>query len=489
MSLVRRSDLQLHRDPRRVVARLFVPGNELPSARQSRSSGVLTRVLALPEAEVMQEAQALRERYAGRHRDLDGLLHEHYEQVVHRLPRDHVDLSRDRRDLIGACFTNEFAVEGAALCNPSAVPHPDQSGVPDGACRFVLSLRAIGEGHLSTVTFRTGVAGPGDRVSLEPVGREVELGQLSPAPQNQPLFAAGLLEAGADAESLELLLDQLPETFTDQQLYDALDELFTQSRTRVGAGRTADLARELARCSYRMGFGDQVSLASRVLWPSCAAESRGIEDARFVLSEDGTYRATYTGYDGATIRPRLMETRDFRAFTTSPLAGPGARDKGMALFPRLIGGRHVAMARTDGESNLVATSGDGRRWDEPVRLEVPQRPWQLLQSGNCGSPVETPAGWLVLTHSVGPVREYALGALLLDLEDPTQVLGALREPLLQPTDDEREGYVPNVLYSCGALTYGGDRLLLPYGAADASVRFAFVDLPALVSRLISDGPG
>ena len=205
------------------------------------------------------------------------------------------------------------------------------------------------------------------------------------------------------------------------------------------------------------------------------------------VEDDGVYRATYTAFDGASISPQLIETDDFRCFRMSLLAGPAAQNKGMALFPRRIGGLHVALSRWDRENNSIATSRDGVRWGDPRTLQTPSRPWELLQLGNCGSPIETEAGWIVLTHGVGPMREYSIGALLLDLDDPHRVLGALRDPLLAPTDDEREGYVPNVVYSCGALRHG-DQLLLPYGASDASVRFAFVDVPLLLERLTADGP-
>jgi predicted GH43/DUF377 family glycosyl hydrolase len=216
-----------------------------------------------------------------------------------------------------------------------------------------------------------------------------------------------------------------------------------------------------------------------------------MEDARFVrfVGDDGsvTYKGTYTAFDGSRIAPQLIETTDFRTFTISQLAGPAARNKGMALFPRRIGGRFFALSRWDRENNTLATSADGRFWGESHLLHAPRRPWELIQTGNCGSPVETEAGWLVLTHGVGPMREYAIGALLLDIDDPTKVVGGLSEPLLRPAEDEREGYVPNVVYSCGSLLHG-DQLLVPYGVSDAAIRFAFVDVPALLERMLAEGP-
>jgi predicted GH43/DUF377 family glycosyl hydrolase len=473
-------------DPSRVLARLFVPGQELSLDSRSRASGVLGRILALPEDDVGATLRRVLARYAGRHRDLAGVVRAHYARVAHRVP-DGVDLSEQRRDLIGAWFTHEYAVEAAALFNPSVVAHPDQSGLRPGQCRFVLSLRAVGEGHLSSVEFRSGVVGPGQELRVDDPGPHIEAGRIAPTHYDRELFTALLAAQDVDRESAAFVIAELPPRFDDERLETALAALAAQSLTRPTAARTAELARRLAAGTYEVEFPAGSGLAERVLWPHGPAESRGIEDARFVrIEDDGGYRATYTAFDGQDIAPQLIETTDFRRFRLSPLAGPAARNKGMALFPRRIGGRHVALSRWDRENNAVCTSTDGRWWGDPRTLPLPSRPWSLTQTGNCGSPVETDAGWVVLTHGVGPMREYVIGALLLDLQDPTRVLGALREPLLVPADDERDGYVPNVVYSCGAMRVG-DQLLMPYGASDAFVRFAFVDLPLLVERLRTDG--
>lgn len=418
--------------PERVLARPFIPSRERLLDDDGRPTGVLARVLGLEEAVVVTTLAAVRDRFADRHRDLDPVFATSLDRIAHLVP--HLDaLSGDRRSLLGAVLTNEYAVEGAALFNPSAVAHPDQSGLAVGECRFVMSLRAVGEGHLSSVEFRTGVFGPGDQVRLDPPGRFVEVGTVRVEPD------------------------------------------------RPGAPEG----------TYRVEFPAATALDGRVLVPQSRAESHGMEDVRFVrfTGGDGTiaYRGTYTAYDGSQIAPHLIETSDFRRFTVSPLSGPAASNKGLALFPRTVRGRYVALTRSNGESNGIASSSDGHRWSSPTPLAGGGGTWQLVQSGNCGSPVETPAGWLVLTHGVGPVREYAIGALLLDLENPTRVLGELREPLLRATADEREGYVPNVLYSCGSLLVG-ERLLLPYGSSDESVRFAVVDLALLLGRLLADGP-
>jgi predicted GH43/DUF377 family glycosyl hydrolase len=484
---VTRSDVTLTANPARVLARLFVPGHELSHDGRSRASGVLGRILALPEDEVRSTLTRVCDRYLGRHRDLPGALRANYARIAHRVPDD-ATLSEERRSLIGAWFTHEYSVEGAALFNPSAVAHPDQSGLPPGRTRFVLSLRAVGEGHLSSVEFRSGVVGPADELHVDDPGPHIEQGRTRATWHDRGAFAAALAGLDIDRESAAFVVARLGPRFTGDELDAALVDLTGERLTRPTAARTADLARRIAACSYEVEFPPETTLPERVLWPEGPSESHGLEDARFVrVEDDGVYRATYTAFDGAAIAPQLIETTDFRRFRVSQLAGPAAQNKGMALFPRRVGGRYVALSRWDRENNAIATSADGVWWDDPRTLQVPSRPWELLQLGNCGSPIETDAGWVVLTHGVGPMREYSIGALLLDLDDPSRVVGALRDPLVEPAGDERDGYVPNVVYSCGALRYG-DRLLLPYGASDASVRFAFVDVPLLVERLTADGP-
>ncbi|HEY0812010.1 MAG TPA: glycoside hydrolase family 130 protein [Pseudonocardia sp.] len=482
-----RTDVVLRPDPARVLARLFVPGHELSRDGRSRASGLTARILALPEDEVATTLQRVLSRYAGRHRDFRATLRTNYDRIAHRVPPD-VHPSEQRRDLMGACFTHEFSVEAAALFNPSVVAHPDQSGLAPGETRFVLSLRAVGEGHLSSVEFRTGVVGPGVALRVDDPGPYLEAGRPRPTSHDRGVFAAMLAEQDIDRESAAFVVGLLPARFDDTQMETALVALGRERLTRSGARRTEEESRRIVADSYEVEFPEESALAQRVLWPHGLSESRGIEDARFVRDEDeSSYRATYTAFDGRSIAPQLIETDDFRVFRMSHLAGPAARNKGMALFPRKIGGRHIALSRCDGENNAICSSRDGLWWGDLRTLDTPDGPWALIQTGNCGSPVETEAGWIVLTHGVGPMREYTIGALLLDLDEPTHVLGALREPLLVPADDERDGYVPNVVYSCGALRLG-ERLLLPYGVSDSAVRFAFIDLPLLVERLTADGP-
>lgn len=489
-SLVTRSDLAILPDPTRVLPRLFAPVLDLVSDTESTASPLLSRLLALSDEAVASTLAVTCERFGDRHRDLRGAWLANYEQVAHALA-DPSALSDERRLLIGACFTSEYSIESAALFNPSAVAHPDQSGLKPGAVRFVLSLRAVGEGHVSSLEFRSGVVGPGHRLRLEHSGRFAEEGVHRQTTYDREVFRSKLEGAGASGESSSLILSSLPERFEDIALRGVRGSLADKSLARREARRSIELARRIATCGYEVGFDPSTALSERVIFPHAPSESHGIEDARFVrfVDDDGsvTYLATYTAFDGAEVRPQMIETSDFSSFAMSQISGPAAKNKGMALFPRKLGGRFVALSRCDRESNSVATSPDGRHWGEPTALRYPAQPWEVIQVGNAGSPIETPSGWLVITHGVGPMREYCLGAILLDLDDPTQVVGALRRPLMTPEDDERDGYVPNVLYSCGAMSYGDD-LLLPYAVSDSSVRFAFVDVPLLLSRLAADGP-
>ncbi len=482
--LVHRSAARLNPDPTRVIARLFVPGHEFVVDTESRATGVLGRLLALPEDVVEATLEGVRESFGPRHRDLDGILARHYRRIAHRLP-DGPPLTAARAGLLGAVFTHEFSPEGAALFNPSAVAHPDQSGLRPGQCRFVLSLRAVGEGHVSSVSFRSGVLGPDGELSLDDAAPHAEEGEVTATTYPRAAFAETLRDYGADAESARFLVSRLPEVFAPSDLEAALSALSGQRLTRHGAAHTDTVARQIASCSYRLDFPADTDLGERVLWPQAPSESHGIEDARWVRFVDGAtvrYLATYTAFDGSQISSGRIETDDFRSFRMSPLAGPAAVNKGMALFPRRVGGRHLALSRWDRENCWLANSDDGLLWNRAATLHRPVQPWEVIQTGNCGPPIETEAGWLVLTHGVGPMRQYAIGALLLDLDDPARVVGDLRVPLLSPTADERDGYVPNVVYSCGALRHD-DQVLLPYGASDSSVRFAVLDLPGLLERL------
>ena len=486
-SWVRRSGVRLDADPARVAATIFLPGQELAAGGASRSSAVMDRVLSLSEQEVSDEVAALRDSFSGRHRDLDARWLEHFGLVEHRLAA-HPAISADRRRLLGATFTQEYAVESAALFNPSMVPHPDQSGLGAGAQRFLMSVRGVGEGHVSSIELRTGVLDRTGFVTLDPPPEMVVLPRAVPSTWLRASFENELVDLGGDRSNSDFVLESLPEEFTREDLDVALQSLRDQRLTRGAAARTIERFELLAACSYSVEFPPDSQVSERVLMPRSPAESHGMEDLRLVRVplEDGghEYVGTYTAYDGARIASHLLRTQDFQTFTVRRLSGPGARDKGLALFPRTINGRYVALSRTDRESNGIATSHDLLHWTRPEIVARPERPWEVVQLGNCGSPIETPQGWLVLTHGVGPMRTYSIGAMLLDLDDPTRVVGRLHEPLLRPEKDERSGYVPNVVYSCGALLHGAD-LVVPYGCSDTSSRIALVALEPLLAELLA----
>ena len=472
-------------DPSRVVIRLFVPGQEGFDLLDSRTNAVLRRVLALDDADVESALESVFARFEGRHRDLTGTFHRHAREIADRLnPAD--DISDRRSLLMGAYFTSEYSVEGAALCNPSLVLHPDQAETSSGETRFVMSVRGIGEGHHSSIGFRSGVIDAEGVVAMNDAAHLATLASTAGAELSAVVFRSELIRLGQAREAADYVLDPLGSHFTRSALDERLARLRSSRRTRAHASDTIDVIRSIADRTYRVEFPDDVPLPERVLWPAMQAESAGMEDARFVrfTDDDGsvTYLATYTAYSGSEISQQLLTTNDFRRFTSTPLVGRGAANKGLALFPRRVRGRYVAMSRSDRESNTIAYSDDLSVWNETRPCQQPVEAWEVLQLGNCGSPIESEAGWLVLTHGVGPMRTYSIGAILLDLDDPTKVLGHLRRPLLSPSPAEQDGYVPNVVYSCGALLHGAT-LFIPYGIGDAAIGIATVALAELVDAL------
>ena len=481
--LVRLGSLHLHADPARVLARPFLPGQEMLTQGISRADAVVRRVAALTEDEVAVALAAALASFSDRHHDLLAVFREHFALVSHRIPRG-ASISPTRADLIGAFCTQEYAIEGAAICNPSIVADPSQKGVAPGDLRFIMSLRGIGEDHLSTIGFRRGTLGPDDQVSLEPATAVIGAGESASSPMS--LHALRQALTLGDASAAESVLSMLPDEFTPDDLEEALalSERDTLSRSRTNG--LIDRIRRVVASNYQVTFPADRDLSARVLHPVSPAESRGMEDARFTgfVGPDGalTHYATYTAYDGSTIAPHLIQTDDFRTFSIRQQTGSAATNKGMALFPRLIGGRYRAISRWDRENISVASSTDALHWDTPVVVQRPRHAWDLIQLGTCASPLETPDGWLVITHGVGPVRTYTLGAILLDLNDPTRVVGVLDEPLMTVEPQDRHDYVPNVVHSCGALIHGST-VVLPYGCNDASIRFAFIDLPGLLRRL------
>jgi predicted GH43/DUF377 family glycosyl hydrolase len=474
----------LRPDPGRVVARLFLPGEELHRAH-SRASQVVARVMSLAEDEVERLAKGLLRDFGGRHHDYQELLRRHASIVSAHIEQTR-GLTAARTLLLGATFTAEYATEAAGLCNPSAVLAPDQGGLRAGQARVALSVRGIGEGHISSIGFCTAVVGPGAQWSFEPRLLPVSVADTTPASWRKAHLRAVLADQGHLDELAEAVLHALPAELEGADLERALAETHRDLLARTGSAASVDLLRKVVSSAYNATFARDANLGQRVLSPSADEESNGMEDARFTrfADDDGTieYRATYTAYDGRQIAPRLLISSDLRVFRAYRLAGPAARNKGMALFPRKVHGQHLALCRSDGESTSLARSADGYVWDRPVLLREPSAPWEMLQVGNCGPPIETDQGWLVLTHGVGPMRVYAIGALLLDLDDPTRVVGYSRTPLLSPGRDEQDGYVPNIVYSCGAFLHDG-LVWIPYGIDDCRIGVAYAPLDEMLADL------
>jgi predicted GH43/DUF377 family glycosyl hydrolase len=483
--LVTRSPLRLAANPSRVITRLFVPGQEGFEHQESRAGAVLARILALDEGQVRSSLDDVVIRFDGRHRDLAGTFRRHARELADRLDPGR-ELSEARKLLLGATFTSEYAIEGAALCNPSIVAHPDQAGTVAGSLRFVMSVRGIGEGHRSSIGFRTGVIDAAGGITIDDPPPFATVGAAEPAQLDAAVFRSELARVDDAGEAADYVLDGLGERFTRAALDQQFARLQTSLSTRRHAKATISLLRNIAERTYAVEFSDHIPLSERVLWPSMGADQAGMEDARFVrfIDDDGstTFYATYTAYSGSHISQQLLATTDFQSFTSAPIVGPAAANKGLALFPRRIRGRFAAMSRSDRESNRVAYSDHLSVWTDALPCQSPTQAWEVLQLGNCGSPIETDAGWLVLTHGVGPMRTYCIGAILLDLDEPTQILGRLPQPLLSPAPDEQDGYVPNVVYSCGALVHA-DTLVLPYGISDAAIGIATVPLPELLAAL------
>jgi predicted GH43/DUF377 family glycosyl hydrolase len=478
---VTRTGIFLKPDPSRVLFRPFNPVGE------ERPLRLIARILALPEAEVIELLGQVMAEFKTRHQRLLDYFLMRYEFVRHLLPTDQ-PLSDDRKLLIGAYFTHEYSLEAAALFNPSIMPHPDQTGLPEGTLRFVLSLRATGEGHISSITFRTGTIDGQGKIRVDTPSRFVTTpDHIPPTSYNKDIFWHQLQEMGLVDSIAETILKTLHESFTVEELAQEILYLRRYAQHRnTEFDRTASRLLNLAKSNYAVVYLPEQPLTERVIFPTAPSESNGIEDARFVrfVEKDGvaTYVATYTAYDGRVTIPQLLETRDFLRFRICTLNGPEVQNKGMALFPRRIRDQYVMLSRQDGENLYLMYSDDLHFWHTKVPLLKPTFSWEYLQIGNCGSPIETKAGWLVISHGVGPMRKYSIGAFLLDLEDPSRVIGRLTHPLLSPDESEREGYVPNVVYSCGSLVHAG-LLILPYAMSDTASSFATVPLSDLLKAM------
>ncbi len=481
---VQRTATILKPDQSRVLLRPFMPGD------RQRADRIIARVMSIPEEQVSPLLDEVSAEFSQRHQQIHRLFRERFEQVRSLVSTGN-ELCEPRRLLIGSYFLAEYSLESAALFNPSIVPHPDQTDLPTRALRFILSLRATGEGHISSITFRTGILHPDNRIEVAtPSGFLTEPRQIPNSLYEKALFGRKLQEVGLTGDFTHRVLDALAESFTLEELRASLEAEVKRSRLSDGMTQEDQNAEQgiwmLARSNYEVQFQPEQQLSERIIFPATPSQRNGIEDARFVRfqNEDGThiYYATFTAYDGRVVVPELVETADFLRFRFITLNGPAAQNKGMAIFPRKIDGVYAMLSRQDNENIYLMFSDNVHFWNEYKLLLKPTFPWELVQLGNCGSPIETDAGWLVLSHGVGPLRKYCIGAFLLDRDDPSKVIGRLREPLLKPNQNEREGYVPNVVYTCGALLHNG-QLIIPYGLADHATSFATVPLAEVLAAM------
>ena len=482
MSLaLKRHAVTLRPESARVIIRPFIPTDA------TRVAAILGRALALSEDEVTAELLVVHAEFDARHYNIDVQLQEHFEKVRRHL-FTHRALSPARQLLIGALFSGEYALESAALFNPSIVPHPDQTGVPEGGLRFIMSLRATGEGHISSIEFRDGVISPEGAISLAPVSRYVTVPEVVPNPNyKKRRFTIKLHEMGLDNECAAAVMTPLADQFSRSELASSLAQVRSASVPSThDQRRTLEFIQWLADSNYELRFPARLAVSERIIFPVSPNESNGIEDARFVrfVDDDGAvmYYATYTAYNGRAILPQLIETEDFLHFRVLTLNGSAVQNKGMALFPRRIHGRYAMLSRQDDENLFIMFSDNPHYWSDPQILLRPAQAWESVKVGNCGSPIETPEGWLVITHGVGPMRKYCIGAALLDLNDPTKVIGRLSQPLLCPEGQEREGYVPNVVYSCGSLIHG-EELILPYAMSDTATAIVSMPIASLLAVL------
>lgn len=472
-------------DSSRVIARFFDHGS-------IKAPLIIKRILDLTEQEQKSELGHVLRRYAKRHRNILKIFEKHFqrtESVLNELQINPQELGLIKRLLIGAFFTMEYSIESAAFFNPSVVLDPDQSRTVPGETRVIISFRATGEGHISSIVFRSAVLNIDNDIMIEPPGTMLE----SPAHirnfiYDRDSFLQKLRELNAvNKETLPFIEERLPEKFSYEKLKiiieDARNEVGNDARFQVLLNET----KWLASSHYEMDFSLDTDISERVIFPIKDTEKNGIEDARFVrfVDDDGSvfYYATYTAYDGRTILPKILMTQDFYHFKVLPVHGDIVRNKGLALFPRKINGKYAMLCRVDGVNNYLAYSDNINRWPKAELIQKPLFPWEFVQIGNCGSPIETESGWLVITHGVGPMREYVLGVSLFDLTNPEVEIGRLKQPLIVPNQQEREGYVPNVVYSCGSMIHN-NHLIIPYAMSDYASTYAVVNLTELLDELL-----
>lgn len=482
---IERKPIRIYPDPKRVIARFFFNGND-------RAKEVIERVMGISEETAFGIVSPILQEYSKRHRNITRVLSRHCSKLkplFSELKIDYDTLTVYRKLLIGSYFTHEYSIESAAFFNPSIIEDPDQTELQEGRRRVIISFRAVGEGHISSITFRRAVIDRDNNITVIPAGSYIDEAEIvRNAVYNKKLFFEKAVTTQINIDVLKEVEAQLDHHFE----YSNLRRIILDSQNLQPDDMKKleyDKILWLADSYYEIVFSLDTDISDRVIFPISEYERKGIEDARFVkfMNEDGShsYYATYTAYDGSLIMPKLLQTNDFYNFRIMPLYGDGAQNKNLALFPRKIKGKFVMISRIDGCNNYIMYSDKINIWEKPALLQKPKFSWEFIQIGNCGSPIETEHGWIMITHGVGPMRRYVLGASLLKLDDPAIEIGRLKEPLLIPTAEEREGYVPNVLYSCGSIIHN-NKLIIPYGISDSSTSFAEVDLNDLITKLRED---
>jgi len=479
---VTRKNVMFKPDSSRVVARFFISGDQ-------RIQELVGHIMTMNEQQVNYTLEQIFRGFARRHRNISAIFLKHFENIrdqIEEMQIDHAKLSDERKMLIGSYFTMEYSIESAAFFNPSIVEDFDQSGLEIGEKRVIISFRATGEGHVSSIVFRRGIIDKDNNLRMMRIGDSIEKAEVVYKMMFDKKQIASKLAEMHTLDIYSSIMNDLPEKFEYSVFKEALKRELENQNISKERKEAYEEVNWLMDSFYDIQFKHDTDISERVIFPVSDVESRGIEDARFVRFVDDdkseSIIGTYTAYNGHSILPKLIMTNDFYTFRVMPLNGEGTQNKGMALFPKKINGKYAMLSRIDGVNNYLMYSDRPFDWKDPQIIQKPRYPWEFTQIGNCGSPLWTEEGWLVITHGVGAMRRYCIGASLFDLIDPSKEIGRLNEPLLTPLEDEREGYVPNVVYSCGSLIHNNS-LILPYAVSDYSSTYAVVDLVELMDAL------
>ncbi|QAA83075.1 glycosidase [Aequorivita sp. H23M31] len=476
---VTRKQVNLLPDSSRVIARYFMNGEQ-------PTKDMISLVFGLSESEVHQTLDQVLREFAYRHRSITWLFKKHFHRAAPVLKSMQINpdnISEERKLLIGSYLTMEYSIESTAFFNPSIIPDFDQTYLEEGEMRVIMSFRATGEGHISSIVFRRGILDKNNNLTLMNIGKSMDIAEVSQKKSyHKGRFVKKMREMNIPEKYSQKIVDDLPDHFDYVVLKKSVNSILEDPEISESRRLALEEITWLVDSYYDIKFERDSDISERVIYPISESESNGIEDARFVqfIDDDGSvkYYATYTAYNGHTILPKFLSTDEFCKFRIMPLHGKGALGKNLAIFPRRIKGQYAMLSRLDGMNNYIMFSDRDTLWTDPILLQKPKYPWEFSKMGNCGSPIWTEQGWLIITHGVGPMRRYCIGAALFDLDDPTKEIGRLSEPLLMPLENEREGYVPNVVYSCGSLIHNNN-LILPYAVSDYSTTYAIVDMEAL----------